>query len=343
MTTSRARGNILIVDDTPANLQLLAGMLREHGYTVRPAPNGPLALRAAASNPPDLILLDINMPEMNGYEVCKRLKEEERTRDIPIIFISALNETDNKVLAFKSGGVDYVTKPFQFEEVQARVNTHLELARQRHEIERLLESILPRKVIKDLREKGESTPELFKSVTILFSDIVGFTEMTSLMPPAFLIDELNEVYTRFDEIVEEMQCERIKTVGDAYIAACGMPQPNSDHAKNAVVAALKFMEFLSHRNEKVRAEGKGHEWEVRIGLHSGEAVGGIVGTTKYVYDIFGDAVNTASRVQSTCEPSRVAVSQSTYELLKGDFQFHERGPIELKGKGRIPLFYVEST
>lgn len=127
--------DILVVDDTPANLQLLSGMLRERGYKVRPVPGGNLALQAARSARPDLILLDINMPEMDGYKVCAQLKRDERLRDIPVIFISALNETIDKVLAFGVGGVDYITKPFQFEEVDARVSVHLKLRRLQLEME----------------------------------------------------------------------------------------------------------------------------------------------------------------------------------------------------------------
>jgi putative two-component system response regulator len=132
-------GNILIVDDTPANLTLLSGLLRERGHRVRPVPSGKLALKAVESDPPDLILLDINMPEMNGFEVCERLKIDRRFRDIPVLFISALTETLDKVKAFNSGGVDYITKPFQFEEVEARVSTHLELRRYGKSLEDLVQ------------------------------------------------------------------------------------------------------------------------------------------------------------------------------------------------------------
>jgi two-component system, sensor histidine kinase and response regulator len=128
--------SILVVDDNPANVQLLSRMLKTRGYKVRAALNGELALQAARSNSPDLILLDINMPEMNGYEVCELLKADEATRGIPVIFISALSETTDKVRAFEAGGVDYITKPFQFKEVEARVNTHLQLCRQQTELER---------------------------------------------------------------------------------------------------------------------------------------------------------------------------------------------------------------
>ena len=127
--------NILVVDDTPANLHLLANMLKERGYKTRPVPSGMLALQAALSDPPDLVLLDVNMPEMNGFDVCQSLKADERLKEIPVIFISALNELLDKVKAFSVGGVDYITKPFQFEEVQARVDTHLKLRRLQKELE----------------------------------------------------------------------------------------------------------------------------------------------------------------------------------------------------------------
>ncbi|MEI9893792.1 MAG: response regulator [Chthoniobacter sp.] len=127
--------DILVVDDTEANLQLLSGMLRERGYKVRPVPNGRLALQAAKSAPPDLILLDINMPDLDGYEVCAQLKRDERTASVPVLFISALNETMDKVLAFGVGGLDYITKPFQFEEVDARVAAHLKLRRLQVDLE----------------------------------------------------------------------------------------------------------------------------------------------------------------------------------------------------------------
>ena len=149
MAATPARGNVLVVDDTPANLTLLTQMLGEHGYRVRPVPSGSLALKAAASDPPDIILLDISMPDMDGFEVCRRMKEDARLRDIPILFISALTETEEKVKAFRRGGVDYITKPFQIEEVEARVETHLRLRQALVEVARYnnyLEQLVDEKV-----------------------------------------------------------------------------------------------------------------------------------------------------------------------------------------------------
>ena len=153
--TSKAdsiRGNILVVDDVPANLTLLSGMLREKGHRVRPVPSGKLALKAVEHEPPDLILLDITMPEMDGFEVCRRLKKDTRFQEIPIIFISALTETLDKVKAFSSGGVDYVTKPFQFDEVEARVETHLKLHRYQSRLEELV-----KEQVKEISDSQVST------------------------------------------------------------------------------------------------------------------------------------------------------------------------------------------
>ncbi len=172
---SNLKENILIVDDTPANLELLSDMLKQGGYRVRAALNGNLALQAARNEPPDLILLDITMPDMDGYEVCRLLKEDEKLHDIPVIFISALNEMLDKIKAFSSGGVDYITKPFQFEEVAARVGTHLKLIhveRLKHEIaerkqaeEKIRQSLCEKEtLIRELYHRTKNTLQVINSI-----------------------------------------------------------------------------------------------------------------------------------------------------------------------------------
>ncbi len=163
MTENSHRGSILVVDDTPANLKLLSDLLKRQNYAVRAARSGPVAFMSAQSNPPELILLDVSMPDMDGYEVAQRLKGDDATRDIPIVFISALNETDDIVRAFEVGGADYITKPFKFKEVLARVENHLTLARQRREIERLREREKQRfEMLNQLRDQfvGGATHDL---------------------------------------------------------------------------------------------------------------------------------------------------------------------------------------
>ncbi len=330
---------VLIVEDTEANIDVLVEALGEQ-YEIAVVTSGEAALEAVEEDRPDLILLDIMMPGMDGYEVCRRLKCSEQTKDIPVIFLTAITELESKTKGFRLGAVDYVTKPFEILEVQARVRTHLELVVQREKSERLLANILPQKVIDELKRHGQSKPELFRNVTILFSDIVGFTQAAAALEPEVVIRELSQIFTAFDDIMARHGCERIKTIGDAYLAVCGMPQPDADHAAKMVRAAGEMVAFLEQRNRSVATGAAANAWLVRVGIHSGEVVGGIVGTTKYLYDVFGDAVNTASRVEQASEPMRITVSQSTYELSSQVVNYEERGCVGLKGKGGIPLYFV---
>jgi signal transduction histidine kinase len=205
-STETAKANILIVDDTPANLRLLSGMLTERGYKVRSVINGQMALTAARAAPPDLILLDIRMPEMNGYEVCEALKSDERTADVPIIFISALDEAQDKVRAFTAGGVDYVTKPFQFEEVLARVKTHLALCDLRQELEE--EIIVRDKLIAELDAYAHTVAHDLKNP---LTSLIGYSQLLlrrhARMSEEKLesnLDAINQSARRMANIIEEL-------------------------------------------------------------------------------------------------------------------------------------------
>jgi len=260
-----------------------------------------------------------------------------------VIFISALNQIEDKVEGFRSGAVDYVSKPFQKEEVLARVGTHLKLRQtqraveaEREKSEKLLHNILPRAVAQSLKEHGCSDPQLFPEVTILFSDLVGFTELSAQLDPKTLIAELNALFTAFDAIMERHGCERIKTVGDAYFAACGIPEPRENHALRMASAALDMRDFVVQRKKTAALS-----WDMRIGLHSGPAVAGIVGTHKYIYDVFGDTVNTASRMESLSEPMKINLSDTTRSLIKDRMVTTAREPVPVKGKGEMRMWFLE--
>lgn len=337
------KSRILIVDDIEENLRVLTETLTEEGFYPLQAKSGERAIAIARKAQPDLILLDIKMPGMDGYETIGKLKEDPQTSGIPVIFISALNQIEDKVKGFKAGAVDYVSKPFQKEEVIARVGTHLSLRQAHRKVEieqekseRLLLNILPESVARELKDSGVSKPQHFDNVTFFFSDFVGFTALSSEVEPEELIEQLNELFTEFDNIMEENGCERIKTIGDAYFAVSGMPTAHEDHAVNIVKAAMKILSFLETYREET-----GRSWQVRIGIHSGSAVGAIVGTKKYIYDVFGDSVNTASRMESNSEPGRINISQTTFELVKEQFNFEEREPVMVKGKGLMNMFFLK--
>ncbi len=199
----------------------------------------------------------------------------------------------------------------------------------------LLHNILPHKVAQDLKLKGFTEPEEFKNVTVFFSDFVGFTEISSKLQPKVIIGELNDLYTAFDNIMQKYDCERIKTIGDAYMAVCGMPIINPTHAGNMVEAAREIITFIENRNLSAVIK-----WELRIGIHSGKVVGGIVGVKKFIYDIFGDTINMASRMESNSLPMRINLSESTYTILKDQYLFNKREPIHVKGKGQTNMYFL---
>jgi class 3 adenylate cyclase len=209
------------------------------------------------------------------------------------------------------------------------------IERERERSEKLLRNVLPDKVADELKQSGKTEPETFDQVTVYFSDLVGFTDKSSRLEPKILIAELNEIFTAFDHIVEKHQCERIKTIGDAYLCVSGMPVKDSRHADNIVQAAREIIDYLRDRNGKSKIK-----WEVRIGVHSGKVVGGVVGVKKYIYDVFGDTINTASRMEANSEPMKINVSEATYRLIKDKYSFLEREPFEIKGKGVLKMYFL---
>jgi len=328
---------ILVVDDATENIDVIVGLLKDQ-YKVKAATNGLKALKIVDSNnPPNLILLDIMMPEMDGYEVIEKIKKNPLTKDIPVIFLTGKTEASDETKGFEMGAADYISKPFNPSIVKARVNTQIELLAQRQKTEELLANTLPAKVIADLKEHGSSKPDLFPNVTVLFSDFVNFTSFSSTVSPELLIGELSDIFTAFDEIMDKHNCERIKTIGDAYLAVCGMPHEDPEHAKNIIKAALDMTEYLKQRNAASK-----FNWETRIGIHSGPVVGGIVGVKKYLYDIFGDTVNTASRVETSSEALKISISQASYDLVGDTFKVISRGLVNLKGKEDMNLYFVEN-
>ena len=203
--------------------------------------------------------------------------------------------------------------------------------------ENLLLNILPEEIAQELKETGKAAPKKYESVTILFTDFKDFTKLVASIPATTLVVELNDIFSRFDDIMDEIGIEKIETIGDAYMAASGLPRENPDHALRCVEAAFRMVAFLEQRNEHSEIN-----WNMRVGIHSGPVVAGVVGKKKFAYDLFGDSVNTASRMESNGEVGKVNISQTTYELLQDepDFSFENRGKIEAKGKGEMEMYFV---
>ena len=336
LTSTNAAPSILIVDDSVENLKLLSTLLMDD-YKIKVAKSGEKAIEIAKQEPqPDLILMDIMMPGMGGYETCKALKEDTSTQSIPLIFLTALNEATDETMGFKVGGADFITKPYNPDVVKARVNTQLELRRERQKADALLKILLPEQVISDLIHKGRHVPEIHENVSILFCDFVDFTKIASLLSPEALIDELSSIFSEFDEICKRNHTTRIKTIGDAYMAVSGMNDNDWDHADHLVQCGIEFIRFLNERNKHNK-----QKWRCRIGIHSGRVIGGIVGKTRFVYDVMGDSVNIAARVESNSQAMMVAITEATQLQLKKEYSVKSLGAINLKGKGETILFLVD--
>ncbi|MBU43498.1 MAG: hypothetical protein CMN76_09785 [Spirochaetaceae bacterium] len=214
-----------------------------------------------------------------------------------------------------------------------------ETAMARAESDRLLANILPAEVADELKREGQVQPRQYESVSVLFTDFAGFTSASASMAPEELVSQLDSCFSQFDQIVKRNGLEKLKTIGDAYMAAGGLPAENLTHAIDACLAALEFRQFMK-QVEEVRASVGEKIWKIRIGIHSGPVTAGVLGTDKFAYDIWGDTVNTASRMESSGEPGRVNISRETYELVKDLFEVEARGKVQAKGKGELEMFFL---
>lgn len=208
----------------------------------------------------------------------------------------------------------------------------------------LLHNILPDAVIDEMKDAGETQAKAYTMVTVMFTDFKGFTDISQKVSAELLVDEIHYCFSGFDKIISKYQIEKIKTIGDAYLCASGLPVSNYTHATDMINAAFEMRDFMEKRKQEKIARGE-IPFELRIGLHTGPVVAGIVGVRKFQYDIWGDTVNTASRMETNGEAGKINISQTTYDLLKDNpkWDFENRGQIEVKGKGKLDMFYVEPT
>ena len=211
-----------------------------------------------------------------------------------------------------------------------------ELEREKDRVERLLLNIMPKSVYEEMKDYGTVTPQLFENASILMVDFVGHTEKAIARDPAALVTELNDIFTVFDRITDLFACERIRTVGDAYVAVSGLPEPTPDHAHNIARVALRMLRYIERRNSAHL-----EDWHARIGINSGPVIGSLVGVQKYVYDIFGPGINLAARMETLSESMKITISENTYNLISDDFHCTERGEFDVKGFGETTLYFLE--
>jgi class 3 adenylate cyclase len=340
---------ILVVDDILANRELLSRRLSRDGHAVSTVDSGKGALQLLAATKFDLVLLDLMMPEMNGFEVLRQLKNDPALGHIPVIMISALDEIDSTVRCIEAGAEDYIPKPFDPVLLRARIDATLERKRLRDreqafidelQVEKkksdaLLLNILPASIVERMRRGERTIADRFPDVSILFSDLVGFTSLAGNSSPARIIDILNELFSAFDSFADSLGLEKIKTIGDAYMVAGGVPEPRADHAVAVADMALRMMEAVREIGLRF-----GEPLAARIGIHSGEVVAGIIGQHRFIYDVWGDTVNTASRLETLSLPNRVQMSEATFRRVKNIFHCEARGQLDIKGKGLMPVYFL---
>lgn len=341
--------SVLIVDDNETIRDLLAAQIKRQGHSVTIAENGLQALEKIQAQPFDLVLLDIMMPELDGYGVLTHLKADPELRHLPVIVISAVDDIDSVVRCVELGADDYMFKPFNKVLLKARVGACLEKKRLRDQeqaylqtiqaeqqkSERLLLNILPQPIAERLKQGQVTIADNFADVTVLFADLVDFTKLSARISPRELVSLLNELFSTFDQLADRHGLEKIKTIGDAYLVVGGLPTPRPDHAEAIAEMALEMQQAVTHLSAALA-----ENFSIRIGIHTGPVVAGVIGAKKFTYDLWGDTVNLASRMESHGLAGHIQVSATTYERLQDRYELEERGCIQVKGKGEVRTYLL---
>jgi adenylate cyclase len=337
------KGFVLVVDDEEQNRSLLRDPLEARGYEIAEAENGMIALEQIAKRLPDVILLDVMMPQMDGFEVCRRLKTDSKTAHIPILMVTALSDRKERLMGIAVGANDFLNKPVDIQDVTLRVGNavyakhlHDQLEVERQKSEQLLLNILP-KSIADRMKRGETNiADSFPDVTVLLADLVGFTTLSAHIGPEQIVQLLNEIFSAFDLLTEKHGLEKIKTIGDAYMVAGGISFTRLDHAEASAALALEMQTEIKRLN---------HEYDtsvrLRIGICTGPVVAGVIGHRRFAYDLWGETVNLACRLESTGEAGRIQIAESTHERLKHIYQFALKHHIDVKGHGSLSAYWLD--
>lgn len=349
---------VLLIDDQEMIGEAVSRMLAHEKDIIFHYCSDPAqAINKALEVKPTVILQDLVMPEIDGLQLLRFLRANSLTRDIPTIVLSSKEEAEMKARAFSLGANDYLVKLPHQVELLARIRYHsqayinllernlayqtmqdylakLEIEQQKSQ--KLLINILPEVIAERLKKEEGIIADEFAAVTVMFADIVGFTQLSASISPKALVHLLNDIFSKFDRLAQNHGLEKIKTIGDSYMVVAGLPYPRADHAEAIAEMALDMQQAIAKYRKNI-----GSQLSIRIGIHSGPVVAGIIGTKKFIYDLWGDTVNTAARMESHGIPDEIQITEATYLLLKNQYQFQERGLITVKGKGKMPAYLLK--
>lgn len=368
--------NVLYVDDEENNLTSFRAALRRH-YNIFTAISGEEGMEIFKQHDIHIVVTDQRMPAMTGVQFLQHIPEEP---DNIRMILTGFSDIEAIIEAINTGKVyRYITKPWDKDELKITIDNALEAVRLRRDnkhliqelqdyneqlekkvkertieiekksllleaekskSEKLLLNILPEEIAEELKRFGRSYARKHVEVSVIFADIRGFTNIAETMMPDELITQLDESFRGFDHIVEKYGAEKIKTIGDCYMCACGLPTETKDNASVAVNLALDMLQFINGFNMAKKIQNL-PEFELRIGIHTGPVVAGVVGITKFVYDIWGDTVNVAAKMEHNSQPGKLNISGNTYQLVKDQFICTPRGKIAAKNKGEIEMYFVE--
>lgn len=339
-----AAGFVLVVDDEEQNRSLIRDYLEAHDYTVAEAENGMVALEKIAARPPDVILLDLMMPKMDGIEVCRRLKASAQTAHLPVLMVTALSDRQERLMGIRAGANDFLNKPVDIQDLTLRVGNAVyakklydQLQAEKEKSEKLLLNILPPAVAERMKNGETNLADNHPDLTILVADLVGFTTLSAHIGPDQIVQLLNEIFSAFDLLVAGHRLEKIKTIGDAYMVAGGLSLPRPDHAEACAELALAMQRELKRLNQEYATS-----IPLRIGICTGPVVAGVIGRDRFAYDLWGETVNLACCLEATAEPWTIHLAESTCERLKPKYHFEPGHTLTLKNHGQRTAYWLPS-
>ncbi|MCB0478102.1 MAG: response regulator [Crocinitomicaceae bacterium] len=332
--------NILLFDQNHNDLESLYSILRGRGHNIFKTNHVSDFMEKFENYEIGIVIINLESPELENYDITEFLNKQLQNRQTFLLVLADDVESVDLVKGYNLGAVDYLKKPFNEKLVKTKIEVFKKLYFKEKRIIQLLENILPKKTLEEFYNKGVSSPKRIENGSILFTDFKDFSKIASENKPIELIKKLDYYFSKYDEIVEMFHLEKIKTIGDAYMAVGGVTESNPNPSIRTALAAIRIRDIMETEIQTAKAFGRDF-WEVRIGMHTGELIAGVIGKHKFTFDVWGHSVNVASRCEKNSEPQKITVSKHVYEELKDYFEFTERGTIDVKNIGELELYFLD--